>query len=52
MLVAVPLGILVVNMNEAGFFDTPKYSMMILMKNLNNFRRLDDEDMKKLDKDS
>jgi sporulation integral membrane protein YtvI len=49
MLVAVPVGILIVNMNEAGFFDTPKYSLKILIKNINNYRRLTDEDMKTLD---
>jgi sporulation integral membrane protein YtvI len=36
MLVAVPLGIIIVNMNEAGFFDTPKYSLKILIRNINN----------------
>lgn len=45
MLVAVPIGIIVVNMNEAGFFDTPKYSLKMLVKNLNRFRRLDDEEI-------
>lgn len=43
MLVAVPLGIIVVNMNEAGFFDTPKYSIKMLVRNINDFRRLDEE---------
>lgn len=49
MLIAVPLGIIVVNMNEAGFFDTSKYSFKILLKNINSFRRLNDDDMKRLD---
>jgi sporulation integral membrane protein YtvI len=49
MLVAVPVGIIVVNMNEAGFFDTPKYSLKILIRNLNSYRRLDDEDKKLLE---
>lgn len=49
MLVAVPIGIIVVNMNEAGFFDTPKYSLKILIKNINRFRRLDEQDMKVLE---
>jgi predicted PurR-regulated permease PerM len=49
MLVAVPLGIIIVNMNEAGFFDTPKYSFKILVRNLNNYRRLNEDDRKKLD---
>lgn len=42
MLIAVPLGIIVVNMNEAGFFDIPKYSIRKLIQNINDFRRLDE----------
>lgn len=49
MLIAVPLGIIVVNMNEAGFFDTPKYSLKLLVRNINNFRRLDKEAIKALE---
>lgn len=48
MLIAVPLGIIVVNMNEAGFFDTPKYSIKMLVQNINNFRKLDEEEIRKL----
>lgn len=48
MLIAVPLGIIVVNMNEAGFFDTPKYSIKMLVRNINHFRRLDDEEIREL----
>lgn len=51
MLVAVPIGIIVVNMNEAGFFDTPKQSVRILVTKINNFRMLNDEDLKLLEKD-
>lgn len=46
MLIAVPLGIIVVNMNEAGFFDTPKYSIRMLIRNINDFRRLDEESVR------
>lgn len=49
MLIAVPLGIIVVNMNEAGFFDTPKYSIKMLVRNINNFRRLDEEAIRALE---
>ena len=49
MLIAVPIGIIVVNMNEAGFFDTPKYSLKILIKNINRFRHLDKDDMQILE---
>ncbi len=48
MLIAVPLGIIVVNMNEAGFFDTPKYSIRLLVRNVNEFRRLDEETVREL----
>lgn len=50
MLIAVPLGIIIVNMNEAGFFDTPKYSFKILLRNLNNYRRLNEEEIKDINK--
>lgn len=49
MLIAVPIGIIIINMNEAGFFDTPKYSLKILIKNINRFRHLDKEDMQILE---
>lgn len=49
MLVAVPIGIIVVNMNEAGFFDTPKYSIRLLIRNINQFRQLNEEEIRKLD---
>ena len=51
MLVAVPIGIIVVNMNEAGFFDTPKQSVRVLVTKINNFRKLSDEDLKLLEED-
>lgn len=51
MLLAVPVGIIIVNMNEAGFFDTPKYSIKLLLKNINSFRRLDEEELKRAGKE-
>lgn len=51
MLVAVPIGIIVVNMNESGFFDTPKYSIRLLVRNMNQFRHLSEEDIRKLDEE-
>lgn len=51
MLIAVPLGILIVNMNEAGFFDTPKNSFRILLHNFNTYRQLNDEDLHTLESD-
>lgn len=50
MLVAVPIGIVVVNMNDAGFFDVPKQSIGILVASVNKFRKLDDNDLKMLEK--
>lgn len=48
MLIAVPLGIIIANMNEAGFFDTPKYSIKLLIRNINEFRKLDEEEIRGL----
>ncbi len=50
MLVAVPVGIIVVNMNEAGFFDTPKQSVKILVTQFNQFRKLNENDLRVLEK--
>ena len=50
MIIAVPIGIILINMNEAGLFDTPKLSVQILVASVNNFRRLDDEDLAILSK--
>jgi len=50
MLVAVPIGIVIVNMNDAGFFDVPKQSVGILIASVNKFRKLDENDLKILDK--
>jgi len=44
MILAVPLGIIVVNMNEAGVFDTVKTSIRILAVGLGRFRHFDEED--------
>ncbi len=52
MLVAVPIGIIIVNMNEAGFFDTPKYSLKILIANINSFRRLNEDDMRAINEEN
>lgn len=46
MILAVPVGIIVVNMYQAGFFSTTEDSLKILIHGFNNFRRLTDEDKK------
>lgn len=51
MLVAVPIGIIAVNMNDAGFFDAPKQSVRILAAAFNKFRKLDEDDLKIFEKD-
>lgn len=51
MILAVPIGIILVNMNDAGLFDTPKHSLKILIANLNQYRKLDETDMMILKKD-
>jgi len=50
MILAVPIGIIIINMNDAGLFDTPKLSVQILVASVNHFRRLDDEDLAVLSK--
>ena len=44
MIVAVPIGIIVVNLYEEGVFDTTKQSIQILMAGFNQFRKLRPED--------
>lgn len=51
MIFAVPIGIIVVNMNDAGLFDTLKFSIKILVANLNKYRRLTEEDLSVLNTD-
>lgn len=46
MILAVPVGIILVNMYQAGFFQTTVDSVKILVKGFNNFRRLTEEDKK------
>ena len=44
MILAVPAGIIVANMYQAGFFDTTMDSVRILVHGFNRFRRLTPED--------
>ena len=48
MILAVPIGIILVKMDEAGVFDTPKNSVKLLFKSINRFRTLNQEDLKLL----
>lgn len=45
MIIAVPIGIILMNMYEEGLFDTTKNSIKILWAGVNNFRRLDEKDL-------
>lgn len=45
MILAVPIGIILQNMNEEGLFDTTKNSVRILVAGMNRFRKLEDEDL-------
>lgn len=49
MIVAVPVGIIVVNMNQAGAFDTVKQSIGILVDSVNRFRKFTEDEVKKTD---
>lgn len=46
MILAVPVGIILVNMYQAGFFQTTVDSFKILIHGFNHFRRLTEEDKK------
>lgn len=45
MIVAVPIGLVVINMYQEGAFETTKNSILILFSGINHFRRLDQEDL-------
>lgn len=45
MIIAVPIGIIVVNMYEEGVFDTTLNSLKVLYASISNFRHLTKEDM-------
>lgn len=45
MIVAVPIGMILINLNDAGVFDITKNSLRLLVKKVNDFRMLDKEDL-------
>ncbi len=52
MLLVLPIGIIIVNMNKAGIFDTTKNSIRLLIRGINDFRKLTPEEIESLsDKD-
>lgn len=52
MILAVPIGIILINMNEAGVFDTIKTSIFILVDGINGFRRFDEAEKERRKKDA
>lgn len=51
MIIAVPIGIIVVNMNQSGAFDTVKKSLFILIDSVNNFRKFTEEEVDRKDEE-
>lgn len=51
MILAIPIGIIVINMYQAGIFDTLKTSLCIMAVGLDRFRHFDEEDKEVLKKD-
>lgn len=51
MIIAVPIGIIIVNMNRAGAFDTVKQSVKILVDSVNRFRKFTEDEVKKSDEE-
>lgn len=49
MIIAVPIGIIVLNLYEEGVFDTTLNSLKILYVGISNFRRLTAEDMEEVE---
>ena len=45
MIIAVPIGMIVMNLDSAGVFDTTKNSVRLLVKKVNDFRQLGREDL-------
>ena len=45
MILAVPLGLLVYTMYQEGVFETTKQSIQILVAGVNQFRRIEKEDL-------
>ncbi len=49
MIIAVPIGIIVLNMYEEGVFNTTIDSLKVLYAGISNFRHLTDEDMEEIE---
>ncbi len=51
MIIAVPVGMIVMNLDGAGVFDTTKNSLRLLVKKVNDFRKLGKEDLECIKED-
>ncbi len=49
MIFAVPIGIVLVNLNQAGIFDNARTSIRLLIKTVNDFRKYDQKDISYLE---
>lgn len=49
MIISVPVGIIIIKLDEEGVFDTAKNSLRLFIKSINDFRRLDEEDIRYLE---
>ncbi|MCM1539150.1 MAG: sporulation integral membrane protein YtvI [bacterium] len=45
MIIAVPVGMIIMNLDGAGVFNTTKNSVRLLVKKVNDFRKFDEEDL-------
>lgn len=51
MIIAVPIGIIIIKLNEAGAFDTIKNSILLIVKSINEFRHITEEDVEYINSD-
>lgn len=51
MILALPIGIIIIRLNQEGVFDQTKHSLQLFVKLLNDMRRLGKEDLVYLDSD-
>ncbi len=51
MILAVPIGIIMIQLNDVGAFDTPKNSVRMLIKSVNEFRKITKEEIEYIHKD-
>ncbi len=52
LILAIPVGYVLLNLYKAGLFDTPVQSVKILLKGFNSYRKLDKEEEKENEKDT